>query len=87
MPIWLLLLAITLTGCVSAGKSPDPARTNAVLNSDKNMYYQQSVVLPMGMEPNATPYGTPANFGTAGEYDRPLRSDSVSHYPGWEPVR
>jgi hypothetical protein len=80
----IMFLAAMLAGCTPANESPGQMRTNAVLDSDRSMYYQQNVLLPPGMEPNATPYGTPANSGTAGEYGRSLRKDAVSHYPGFE---
>ncbi|MFY0545726.1 hypothetical protein [Brevibacillus sp. H7] len=76
MPFLLLmLLAAALTGC---SKETQPA--NPAIYSDPAMYYQQSIVHPYGLEPNATPYGTPTNATTAGEYDRPLRIDAVSNY-------
>ncbi|MEJ8546800.1 hypothetical protein [Brevibacillus borstelensis] len=84
MPFLIIFLSAMLTGCTLANNSPEQLRTNAVLQSDRSMYYQQNVILPPGMEPNATPYGTPANSGTAGEYGRTLRRDAVSHYPGWD---
>lgn len=87
MPFLLVLLAAWLAGCAADQEKADPLRTNAILQSDRTMYYQQNVLLPPGTEPNATPYGTPTNFGTAGEYGRTIRPDAVSSYPGWEPVK
>jgi hypothetical protein len=79
-----MMLILVLAACLLAGCAPNAGATHPLQESDHHLYYQQSVILPHGLEPNATPYGTPANAGTAGEYDRPLRPDAVSRYPGWE---
>ncbi len=74
------LLAIAALLAVLAGCSTQPDPANPAAYSDPTLYYHQSIVHPFGMEPNATPYGTPTNGSTAGEYDRPLRIDAVSNY-------
>jgi len=71
----IVFLALLLAGGCSQPTPADPA-----VYSDPAAYYPQSVVHPLGMEPNVTPYGTPANATGAGEYDRSLRPDSVSNY-------
>lgn len=77
MPFLLAVLFSLLAGCV-----PGPPAERPSIQSDRQFYYQQNVVYPHGMEPNATPYGTPTNAGTAGEYDRWIRPDALSRYPG-----
>ncbi|MED4586811.1 hypothetical protein [Brevibacillus choshinensis] len=80
MPLlWLVAICI-LTGC-----STNPAEDRSFIQSDRHYYYQQSVVHPQGMEPNVTPYGPPVNASTSGEYDRWIRPDAVSRYPGLVP--
>lgn len=77
MPIILLLLLGFLTGCgVNDPQSPDHLGTQ----SDSSAYVLQSIVHPLGLEPNFTPYGTPVNAGTSGEYDRQIRPDAISDY-------
>lgn len=78
MPILLLLLLVLPTSGCSLADSPD----RSYIQSDRELYYQQSVVHPLGLEPNATPYGTPANAGTSSDYNRPIRPDAISRYPG-----
>ncbi|WNC13198.1 hypothetical protein [Brevibacillus brevis] len=80
MPLLLLLAVCLLTGCQAASPTD-----RSFIQSDRHYYYQQSVVHPLGLEPNVTPYGTPVNAGTSGEYDRWIRPDAVSRYPGLEP--
>jgi ABC-type oligopeptide transport system substrate-binding subunit len=79
MPIVLALFVCLLVGC-----TPGANEEKSYIQSDRQLYYQQSVVHPEGLEPNATPYGTPTNASTAGEYDRWIRPDAVSYYPGLE---
>lgn len=72
----VVLLLLPLSGCAS-----DPAdENNPVVQSDRSAYLIQSYVDPAGLEPNYTPYGTPANAGTNSDYGRSLRPDSVSDY-------
>lgn len=68
--------------CLLAGCSATPAEDRSYIQSDPRYYYQQSVVHPQGLEPNVTPYGPPVNASTSGEYDRWVRPDAVSDYPG-----
>lgn len=78
MPFLFGILAVfLLTGCTQ-----NPARDQ--IQSDREFYYQQNVVRPDGSEPNVTPYGPPANASDSSEYDRWIRPDSVSRYPGLE---
>ncbi|WP_134686426.1 hypothetical protein [Brevibacillus migulae] len=78
MPIILLLLLLGfLAGC---GPNTPPSVNNLSTQSDPNAYVLQSVVHPLGWEPNFTPYGTPVNAGTSGEYDRSIRPDAISDY-------
>ncbi|HZG15988.1 MAG TPA: hypothetical protein VE710_13300 [Candidatus Bathyarchaeia archaeon] len=78
MPIILLLLLGFLAGC---GVNDDPQSTDHLgTQSDSSAYVLQSIVHPFGLEPNFTPYGTPVNAGTSGEYDRQIRPDAVSDY-------
>lgn len=72
----LVLLLFVLSGCQSSA-----VRINDyTIYGDRNYYYQQSVVHPLGLEPNATPYGTPANAGANSDYNRTLRPDAISDY-------
>ncbi|MGF9825234.1 hypothetical protein ABE430_20835 [Brevibacillus agri] len=78
MPLLVLLLLVLFTGeCSPAGW-----QDRSYIQSDRELYYQQSVVHPLGLEPNATPYGTPANAGTASDYNSWIRPDAISRYPG-----
>jgi hypothetical protein len=72
-----LLLLTALSGCSGSriNNQTDPA-----IYSDRNFYYQQSVVPPGKTIPYLTPYGTPANFGTGSDYGRSLRPDAISDY-------
>jgi hypothetical protein len=76
MPLILLWLVLLLAGCGAESLPGNPS-----VFSDPTLYVQQSVVHPLGLEPNATPYGTPTNAGTTGEYDRYIRPDALSLYP------
>ncbi|QRG66074.1 hypothetical protein [Brevibacillus choshinensis] len=77
--IWLVAV------CMLAGCSANPTKDRSFIQSDRHYYYQQNIVHPQGMEPNVTPYGPPVNASTSGEYDRWIRPDSVSQYPGLVP--
>ncbi|KNB72978.1 hypothetical protein ADS79_09740 [Brevibacillus reuszeri] len=79
MPLLLVVAVWLLAGC-----TPDNQTDRSFIQSDRNFYYQQNVVHPQGMEPNATPYGPPVNASISGEYDRWIRPDAVSRYPGLE---
>ena len=76
MPLLIIVAVCLLGGC-----TPDNQADRSFIQSDRNFYYQQNVVHPLGHEPNATPYGPPVNASTSGEYDRWIRPDAVSHYP------
>lgn len=79
MPFLFGILAVfLLTGCTQ-----NPARDASQIQM-REFYYQQNVVRPDGSEPNVTPYGPPANASDSSEYDRWIRPDSVSRYPGLE---
>lgn len=56
MPFLIMFLAAMLAGCTPANESPGQMRTNAVLDSDRSMYYQQNVLLPLAW--NQTPHRT-----------------------------
>ncbi len=73
--LWSLLPLLLLSGCGGASPSDRPT-----IQSDPSAYVLQSIVHPLGLEPNYTPYGTPVNAGTSGEYDRWIRPDAVSDY-------
>lgn len=73
----LLLPFLLLSSCGVVS----PSKQNHAIQSDRSAYVLQSVVHPLGWEPNYTPYGTPVNAGTSGEYDRWIRPDAVSDYP------
>ncbi|MDR7316529.1 hypothetical protein [Brevibacillus nitrificans] len=80
MPFIWFAAFLFLVGC--AGNT---AEERSYIQSDRHFYYQQSVVHPFGLEPNVTPYGPPVNASTSGEYDRWIRPDAVSQYPGLVP--
>lgn len=80
MPYWFGILAVFfLTGCTQ-----NPGTNTSQIQSEREFYYQQNVIRPDGSEPNVTPYGPPANAADSSEYDRWIRPDSVSRYPGLE---
>lgn len=79
MPFMVFFVLLLVAGC-----TPDDQVDRSFIQSDRQYYYQQNVVHPFGWEPNATPYGPPVNASTSGEYDRWIRPDAVSHYPGLE---
>ncbi|MDH6352245.1 hypothetical protein [Brevibacillus sp. 1238] len=75
-------LLFLFTGLLLGGCTTADGQERSYIQSDRNLYYQQSVVHPLGQEPNATPYGTPANAGTSSDYDSWIRPDAISRYPG-----
>jgi len=81
MPYLLALLAISLgiSGC-----SAQNVQNESRIQGQRQYYYQQNVVRPDGLEPNVTPYGPPVNATVSSEYDRWIRPDAVSRYPGLE---
>lgn len=60
-------LLFLFTGLLLGGCTTADGQERSYIQSDRNLYYQQSVVHPLGQEPNATPYGTPANAGTSSD--------------------
>ncbi|MGG3887146.1 hypothetical protein [Brevibacillus panacihumi] len=81
MPFLLALLAVSLW---IGGCSAKTVQDESLIQDQQQYYYQQNVIRPNGSEPNVTPYGPPINATISSEYDRWIRPDAVSRYPGLE---